>query len=466
MEVAGARVVVIGLGVSGSAAARLLARRGARVLGSDSAPDLMSRDEMAALEGLGIAIETGGHCPNLLDGADLVVLSPGVDPGAGPAAQALGRAMKVVSEVEVASWYFDGTVVGITGSNGKSTTTALAAEMLAAGGVRTVPGGNLGRAFSTIVDDEEDIEVVVLELSSFQLEQVDAFRAETGVMLNVTPDHLDRYPALESYEAAKARLWEGQRKEDWAIFSADDPGAARLAATAPGIKIPFTLGGRPGTYGGWIEERAGVKQAVASLPDEEKPSLLFRADDVPLPGPHNLSNALAAALVARRYGADVDAIGVGLRRFKGLEHRMELVGSVEGVSFYDDSKATNVDSARASLSSFLSDVVLIAGGKHKGTSYLPLREEVLRCCKAVVLTGEARPYLREELEGAVPIYEEESLEAAVDRAFYLARPRGVVLLAPACSSFDMFDNYKQRGRIFQGVVRDLLGDKSKENDRQ
>ena len=461
MEVVGLRVVVIGLGVSGRAAARLLARRGARVLGSDIAPQPMSPEERVGLEQLGVDIETGGHSHSLLDGADLVVLSPGVDPTGGPAGEALGQGLKVVSEVEVASWYFEGAVVAITGSNGKSTTTALAAEMLSAGGVRTVPGGNLGRAFSTIVDEEE-IEVVVLELSSFQLERVDTFRAETGVLLNVTPDHLDRYPALDAYVAAKARLWDGQRGEDWAVFGADDPGASRLVGRAPGVQIPFTLGGRPGPLGAWIEEQGGRRMAVAALPGEAEPLPLFFADEVPLPGPHNLSNAMAAALVARRYGVEAGAITGALQRFQGLTHRLELVGTLDGVSFYDDSKATNVDSAKASLISFEADVVLIAGGKHKGTSYQPLRRELSRCGRAAVLIGEARPRLREELEDTVPIHEAESMEDAVFQASQLARPEGVVLLAPACSSFDMFDDYKHRGRVFQEAVQQLI---KKESDK-
>lgn len=457
MELAGVRVVVIGLGVSGRAAALLLARRGARVTGSDSSPDPMSADEMVLLEQAGITVETGGHGPALLDGTDMVVLSPGVDPGSGPAAAARERGLKVVSEIEVASWYFEGEIVGITGTNGKSTVTAMAAEMLSTGGVRTVPGGNLGRAFSTIVDEDEGIEVVVLELSSFQLEQIDRIHVGTGVVLNITPDHLDRYSGFEAYEAAKTRLWEGQNDDDWAIYCADDQGAARSVEKTSGIKIPFTLGKRPGEWGGWIELRQGVEKAVVSIPGESEPVPLFTVDDLTLPGPHNLSNALAASMVARRFRVEAEAIGEALRRFRGLPHRMELVAQSEGVRFFDDSKATNVESAKAALSSFISDVVLIAGGRHKGSSYLPLKEELLRCGKAAVVIGESSSQMKEELEGSVPLYEEKSLNRAVKRAYQLARPEGVVLLAPACSSFDMFDNYVERGEIFQKSVLELVG---------
>ena len=458
MEIAGVRVAVIGLGVSGRAAARLLAHRGARVTGSDSSPDPMSADEMVMLQQSGITVETGGHSPALLDGIDMVVLSPGVDPESGPAAEAVERGLKVVGEIEVASWYFEGEIVGITGTNGKSTATSMAAEMLSAGGVRTVPGGNLGRAFSTIVDEKEEIEVVVLELSSFQLEQIDRFHVGTGVVLNITPDHLDRYSGYEAYEAAKTRLWEGQNDDDWAIYSADDQGAASTVEKTSGIKIPFTLGKRPGEWGGWIELQQGVEQAVVSIPGESEPLPLFTANDLTLPGPHNLSNALVASLVARRFGVGAEAIGEALRGFRGLPHRMELVAQSEGIRFYDDSKATNVESAKAALSSFVSDVVLIAGGRHKGSSYLPLRDELLRCGKAAVLIGESSGQMKEELKDSVPLYEEDSLDQAVQRACRLAKPEGVVLLAPACSSFDMFNNYVDRGEAFQKSVFLLISE--------
>jgi UDP-N-acetylmuramoylalanine--D-glutamate ligase len=416
----------------------------------------MGIDELALLEQTGISVETGGHSTTLLDGSDIVVLSPGVDPASGPAAAALERGLKVVSEIEVASWFFEGEIVGITGSNGKSTVTAMAAEMLSAGGVKTVPGGNLGRAFSSIVDEEEGIEVVVLELSSFQLEQIDTFRAGTGVVLNVTPDHLDRYPRFEAYEAAKARLWEGQKDDDWAIYGADDPGAVRSVQGAPGTRLPFTLGQRPGESGGWIEKGKGVEEGMASIPGDPGPLPLFTSGDLALPGPHNLSNALAASLVARRFQVGAEAIREAVKCFKGLPHRMELVAQSEGIRFFDDSKATNVESAKAALSSFSSNVVLIAGGKHKGSSYLPLKEELLRCGKAAVLIGESGRLMKEELKGSVPLYEEKSLESAVMKACRLAKPEGVVLLAPACSSFDMFDNYVERGEVFQKSVLALL----------
>jgi UDP-N-acetylmuramoylalanine--D-glutamate ligase len=450
------RVVVIGLGVSGRAASLMLARRGARVLGSDLAEEPMSEAEARVLEEAGVAVETGRHSPTLLDGVDLVLLSPGVDPSLGPAADALQRGLRVVSEIEAASWFYNGTIVGITGSNGKSTTTALAAEMMTSGGVRAVPGGNLGRPFATIVDDETEIEVVVLELSSFQLEQVEAFRAHTGVLLNVTPDHLDRYPDMDAYVAAKARLWENQQAGDWAIFGADDPRASRLASHASGIRIPITLGDRPEGYGAWIEDRSGNDVAVAALPGDKEEVDLFETSDVPLPGSHNLTNALAAASAARRMGVEPDAIRRALSRFQGLPHRLQHVGSVGGVAFYDDSKATNVESATAALEGFDEGVVLIAGGKHKGSSYEPLRDGLRECGQAAILIGEATRYMRAELEGPVPVHEAESLEQAVEMAYELARPSGIVLLAPACSSFDMFTSYRHRGEVFQTSVQRII----------
>jgi UDP-N-acetylmuramoylalanine--D-glutamate ligase len=453
--VSGARIVILGLGVSGRSAAGLLARRGARVLASDTASAPAPPEELAGLEALGVEIETGGHSRTLLDGADLVILSPGIDPATGPAAAALERGMKVVSEIEAASWYFDGPVIGITGTNGKSTTTELTAAMLRAGGISAAAGGNLGRAFSAIAVEEPDLEVIVLELSSFQLELVDEFRAETGIVLNVTPDHLDRYPSEAAYEAAKARLWLGQKPEDWAICNADDDGAIRLARSAPGVRLPFTLHDRPGETGAWIETYGGTPHAVAKLPGHDGIEPLFAVADSPLAGPHNLSNAMAAALAARRYGVRIDSITAAMKDFRALPHRLEPVGEIAGVRFFNDSKATNVASARAALSGFDSGVVLIAGGTYKGIPFLPLREELSRCGTAAVLIGESRSRLLEDLAGTVPLHEAETLEEAVAIAYRLADSGGVILLAPACSSFDMFTDYRERGDRFREAVARL-----------
>ncbi len=456
MDVAGQRTVVIGLGASGRAVARLLARRGARVFASDIAPDVLDPTGIGELTKAGVEVETGRHSRTLLDGVDLVVLSPGVDPAEGIAAEAIARGLPTVSEIEAAAWYCSAPIVGITGSNGKSTTTALTAAMLHAAGVRTVAGGNLGRAFAAIVDSEPDLDVVVLELSSFQLERIETFHAVTGVLLNLTPDHLDRHPTLAAYAAAKARLWERQTAADWMIYGADDPGGARLVTPAPGHLIPVTLGPDPGTAGAWVAERAGEQVAVARLPGSGVEEVLFALACVPLPGPHNLTNTLAAAVAARRHGASREAIERALGSFRGLPHRLELVGEIGEVRFYDDSKATNVDAARAALSGFASGVVLIAGGRYKGVAFTPLRAELARCGRAAVLIGESRPYLAAELAGVVPLHEAPSLEEAVTAAWKLARPDGTVLLAPACSSFDMFRNYEERGDRFTAAVHDLI----------
>lgn len=452
MEVDGRRAVVIGLGVSGRAAARLLAARGARVLASDSDRPEGADEELGALERTGVEVEMGGHRPRLTADADLVVLSPGVDPSQGPAAEALETGCRVVSEVEAASWFYEGHIVGITGSNGKSTVTALCAAMLQRAGVRAAAGGNLGRAFADLVLEEPGIEVMVLELSSFQLERVEHFRAHTGMLLNITPDHLDRYPDMAAYAAAKARLWDGQQSEDWALFGADDPGAARLSAGAPGFRIPVSLLSGPVRPGVRLERREGEEVAVAELPGMEE-QILFDVSAVPLAGRHNAANAMFAAAAAARQGARREHIEEMLGDFRALPHRLERVGERDGVVFYNDSKATNVDAARAALTSFDGGVVLIAGGRHKGSSYAPLAEELERCGEAAVLIGQAAAYLEEELEGILPLHRAGTLEEAVERAWELARPGDVVLLAPACSSFDMFDDYTHRGRVFTGAVR-------------
>jgi len=456
VDVTGRKTVVIGLGVSGRAVARHLARRGAQVRASELSPDVVPADEVGELESLGVMVETGGHARDLLEKADLVVLSPGVDPAGGVAAEAIAKGIPTVSEIEAASWDCTIPLIGITGSNGKSTTTALAAQMLQAGGIRAVAGGNLGRPLAEIIEAESDLDAIVLELSSFQLELIDTFRVETGVLLNVTPDHLDRHPTLAAYEAAKARLWENQRAGDWLVYSADDSGAVRLSATAPAELVPFTLGAEPAGNGAWFTDSGADRAAVARLPGSDTDQILFSAASCPLPGSHNLGNALAAAVTARRHGAAPAAIEQALASFRGLPHRLELVGEREGVRFYNDSKATNVDSARAALSGFERGVVLIAGGKYKGVPFTPLRSELARCSKAAVLIGESRPYLRTELDGTVPLCEADTLIEAISAAYELARPDGVVLLAPACSSFDMFSSYEERGDLFRSAVRELM----------
>ena len=425
MDVRGQRFLVVGLGKSGRAAARFLASRGARVVANDVRSEIDAPDELR-----GIELALGGHPVELFTGVDRIVVSPGVPPlDALVAAEQAG--VPIASEIELASWFLDSWVVAITGTNGKSTVTTLIGEMLQQSGRPTFVGGNLGTPLIDVVGTPAATQggAVVVELSSFQLERVDRFRANVAVLLNVTDDHLDRYATFADYAAAKGRIFAGQTQADHAVVPADDELCRSMA-------------------------RAGAAKVHP-----------FAADDLPVPpsemklrGAHNVLNACAAASAARLSGVDATGIANVLRAFPGLPHRMQHVRELDGVSFYDDSKATNVGAAVAALSGFdASRVVLIAGGVDKGGSYAPLVDALKQQGRALVTLGEAAPLIEAAVGGALRWERAESMRDAVARACRLAQPGDAVLLAPACSSFDMYGSYAERGDDFQACVRAIGG---------
>lgn len=447
MQLQGRRVVVVGAGRSGRAAAALCLARGARVTLSDS------RDAAAVRPTLGelatrCTLELGGHRAETLRAAELVVVSPGVPPLPElDAAEASG--VPVIGELELAYRFVRAPIVGITGSNGKSTTTKLVGEILRATGRPVFWGGNFGQPLSEVVDQPAagPEGLLVLELSSFQLERVEQFRAHIALLLNLSEDHLDRYPSYAAYQQAKARLFERQSAQDFALLSdePDQPEVRALAAATPARRLGFAIA--PGaTTAAWFAEGALCVQLPGG-PLERYPRLALR-----LPGRHNTLNALAALLTARLAGASVAACEQGLREFVGLPHRMELVGERAGVRFYDDSKATNVGAVVGSLGGFEQPVVLIAGGKDKGGDYAPLRAVVQEVCRHVVLIGAAADLIASALNGTVPLHRARTLEDAVARAAALARPGEAVVLSPACSSYDMFRDFEHRGRVFRDAV--------------
>jgi UDP-N-acetylmuramoylalanine--D-glutamate ligase len=444
-DVRGWRVTVAGAARSGLAATELLLTRGAQVTLSDTRPELA---QAAGLKARGVRIELGGHRTETFTGADLVVLSPGVPPELPPLDAARASGVPVVGEVEFASRFLLGRVIAITGTKGKSTTTVLTGRMLATAGFQVTVGGNLGSPLSAQVAESTPETLHVVEASSFQLEQIDTFHPWIAVMLNFSPDHLDRHPTVDAYAAAKARIYENQQSGDWAVVNADDPAVLRLAERTRaairrfGRRSPITDGIT--VEDGWVVGR-----------DSERVERLVPLTAVHLLGPHLVDDVLAAAAVGALAGVSPLAMTVAVDGFRGLEHAMELVAEISGVRFVNDSKATNVEAALRSIESFDHGLVPIIGGRFKGGDLRLLRQPLAARATAVVAIGEAAGLVEEALAGALPVRRARTLDEAVDTAFALARPAGVVLLAPACSSFDMFRDYADRGRRFKEEVARL-----------
>jgi UDP-N-acetylmuramoylalanine--D-glutamate ligase len=446
--VAGRRFAVLGLARSGVAAARLLLARGARVTVLDLKPREQLPPGLAELERLGARAVLGPHPVEVLRAVDCIVLSPGV-PDLPQVAEAEAAGVRVVAEVEVALWFLRAPVVAVTGTNGKSTVTTLIGEMVARAGRPTFAGANLGTPLADAVGSPADSPagLVVAELSSFQFERLSSLRPRVAVLLNVTDDHHDRHGTFEAYAALKGRVFDGQTEADDAVIPGGDAVCERLAARGRARLRRF---GGPGPDA--VVDGPDLVVRVPGTEEVRVPRAALR-----IRGAHNADNALAAALAARCVGAPGEAIGEALASFGGLPHRMQLVAEVGGVAFYDDSKATNVGAALRAIEGLDRRAVLIAGGREKGGSYAPLRAAVRERITRLVLLGEARAALRRELGDLVPCEEASSLEEAVAAAAAAARPGEAVLLAPACSSYDMFRDYVERGERFAAAVRRLEG---------
>lgn len=454
MQLSGAKVVVVGLGVSGVAAAQVLLRKGAQVIANDLRADLLKRPEIQALQASGATLMIGRHDAGLFQNVDLVVVSPGV-PALPELATAQNAGVPVVSEVELASWFIRAPIVAVTGTNGKSTVTTLVGQMCISLARPLFVGGNLGKAAIDVVDTPaaDEAGLVVLELSSFQLERLQRFRPHVAAILNVTPDHLDRYPNFDAYKQAKAHLFDRQLPEDVAIAPAAD---AECRAMAQASRAKVSLFGQPD----------GAVRIEAGMLVDDVTGLRVPIDEIGIKGAHNMSNAACSALISRHVGVDAAAIRTTLQRFRGLAHRMQFVREIGGVSYFDDSKATNVGAAVAALDGMdpmHEGLVVILGGKHKGASYAPVVERLKHRGRAVVLIGEATALLKAALQpSGLRIECAASMKDAVWTAQALARSGDAVLLAPACSSYDMFDSYVQRGEAFQEAVRALGELSSKE----
>jgi UDP-N-acetylmuramoylalanine--D-glutamate ligase len=443
-SVAGERVVVVGAARSGVAAAKLLARRGARVVLTDLKAEIDAAGELTAA---GVLLELGGHDVELLERADLIVLSPGV-PSRQPAIErARASGVPVIGELELASRWLQGRVIAVTGTKGKSTTTTLIGRMLEEGGARVAVGGNIGLALSAQVDASTPDTLHVVEVSSFQLEGTDTFHPWVAVLLNFSPDHLDRHASVEEYSEAKARIFANQVPSDWAVVNADDPHVLELARRGRARQLRF--GGPALEEGIAVTDRAVVRRAGSS----EEP--LVPLPSVKLLGQHLLADVAAAAGVATIVGTSPAAMQRAVEGFSGLEHALEPVAEVHGVRFVNDSKATNIEAARRAIESFHGELVVILGGKYKGGDFRDLRGPLATRALAVVAIGEAAPLVTAALEGAVAVRGAATMHDAVRAAYASASPSGTVLLAPACASFDMFRDYAERGRVFKEAVAAL-----------
>jgi UDP-N-acetylmuramoylalanine--D-glutamate ligase len=450
LELKGKKVLVVGLGKSGLAAALFLRRRGAHVTVSDVRSAEALAKEIPALIEEGIMVETGGHGLLTFRRQDLIVVSPGVPLDTPELAQVKHFGLPVIGELELAARFLKGHTLAVTGSNGKTTTTTLLGEILAAGGLPTLVGGNIGVPVVALIDDSADETWSVLEVSSFQLETTEQFHPNIAVILNITPDHLDRHGSFENYIRAKERIFAAQTAEDCLVLNADNTPCEEAASRAAARVYWFSIE-HPVRQGAWLEQGYVVYRSASDAATE----YVMPSRGIPLKGAHNVENVLAAVVAARLAGVPVDVIRRAIENFRAVEHRLEYVATLNGVEYYNDSKATNVDATAKAVASFSRGIHLILGGKDKGSPYTVLADLLRERVTAVYTIGAAAPKIEKDLRGVVSIHSCETLDKAVAAAASAARAGEVVVLAPACSSYDQFENYEQRGRVFKELVKAL-----------
>jgi UDP-N-acetylmuramoylalanine--D-glutamate ligase len=450
MDLNNKRVLVVGLGKSGVASALFLKAHGARVTVSDTKSGDELRNEIPVLLDHGITVETGGHGDRTFRGQDLIVVSPGVPVDAPPLVQARSMGENVIGEIELAAHFLSGPIVAITGSNGKTTTTTLTGEIITAGGIPALVGGNIGTPAISLAEQAKSETVIVLEISSFQLETIQSFRPKVAVVLNVTPDHLDRHRTFEVYAAAKERVFENQQPADFAVLNADDPTCVAMAARIRAQVFWFSRQKE-------VQQGAWVRDGNIVFRDKKEQREVMQISEIPLKGAHNLENVLAAVCAGVLMGCVPEKIRQAVRDFKAVEHRLEFVATIKGVDYYNDSKATNVDATIKALESFPANIHLILGGKDKGSDYSVLNDLLRQRVKRVYTIGAAAAKIESQIVfPKSEIVHAETLENAIRKANAVAQPGDVVLLAPACASFDQFKNYEQRGQVFKEIVRGLM----------
>lgn len=447
VELQGKRVLVIGLARTGVATAIFCSKRGAVVTCTDTRDESEMQEAVAKLKSSGVSLALGGHGDELLRGQELIVPSPGVPADAPLLNAARAKGISVWSEIELAWRFLKGKLIGITGSNGKTTTTSLIEHILRQSGFTAILAGNIGTPLIACVEQSREDTLTVVELSSFQLELVEAFRPDISMLLNLSPDHLDRHHTMEAYAAAKARIFENQSAGDAAILNADDEAASRLAPRRPRVF--------------WFSRKKQVERGTFVSGEEivfregRRDERILRVADIPLAGAHNLENVLAAVCACRLASVAPEAIAKGVRCFAGVEHRLEFVAEIGAVRYYNDSKATNVDATLKALDAFPGRILVILGGKDKGSDYTALRQPLRDRAILALLIGAAAEKIEKQISGSVAIERAGTLEHAVEIASQAAQPGDVVLLAPACASFDQFQNYEHRGRVFKDLVHQL-----------
>lgn len=448
MDLRGKKVLVVGLARTGVALTRFLLRAGARVTVTDVAPPGALEDMRAQIQGLPVTEELGVQIPRGFHDYDLILLSPGVPPDLDWLQEARRQGIRVWGELELAGHFLNRPVLAVSGTNGKTTTTTLLGEFLKASGLRVLVGGNIGTPLISLLDRQGEADILVVEVSSFQLDTAPHFHPNYAALLNITPDHLDRYANFEAYATSKAGLFRAMRPEEPKVLNFDDPLVRPLGGY--GGRVYYFSRTATLTQGAWLEEGAVRVRLYSGL------AAGFPVADIRLKGGHNLENIMAALLLALEAGASPGACREVLATFPGLPHRLEWVASIGGVDFYDDSKGTNVGAVARSLSFFDQPVVLLAGGRDKDSDFSLLNDLIRKRVKALVLLGETKEHLARLWGELVPTHLAEDMKEAVSRAAELARPGEVVLLSPGCASFDMFRDYAERGEAFQRAVREVL----------
>ena len=463
MELANKTVIVVGLGVTGIAVARFLKKRGAVVIATDQATEGTLGARAQKIQEMGIAMELGGHRSQTFAKADLIVMSPGVPHTIKPVMRAKENGIPVIGEIELASRFIEEPILAVTGTNGKTTTSEILGSMLMHSGFNVFVGGNIGNPLIGYVDREQKADFIVAEISSFQLDTIDTFRPKIGVLLNITVDHLDRYQNFDAYAASKIRIFKNQQPGDIAVLNGSDPVVRSLSEPLDSTKLyyPSLAGQEEGAVNNgtrirfrFRESKKGDdKRPLAHLASCNRQSL--NVSKVKLIGRHNLENAAAAALAALAAGASPETVQVALNRFQGAAHRLEHIDTIHGVDFFNDSKATNVDAVIRAVESFNKPVVLIMGGLDKGGNFKGLRKVLARHAKKLIVMGKAATLIQSALEDTVPTKSAVSMADAVKQAYRVVSPDNVVLLSPGCASFDMYDNYAQRGEDFRKVVENF-----------
>ncbi len=463
MELANKTIIVVGLGVTGLAVARFLKKRGAVVIVTDRAAEETIGPRAQKIHEMGITMELGRHRSQTFAKADLIVMSPGVPHTIKPVVRAKENGIPVIGEIELASRFIKEPILAVTGTNGKTTTSEILGSMLTHSGFNVFVGGNIGNPLIGYVDGEQKADFIVAEISSFQLDTIDTFRPKIGVLLNITVDHLDRYENFNAYAASKIRIFKNQQPEDIAVLNGSDPLVRSLSEPLNSTKLyyPSLADEEEGAVNNGTRIRFRFNESkkrhdkgpLAHLASRNRQFL--NVSNLKLIGRHNLENAAAAALAALAAGASPEAVQEALNRHHGAAHRLEHIDTIHGVYFFNDSKATNVDAVIRAVESFKKPVVLIMGGLDKGGNFKGLREVLARHAKKLIVMGKAAALIQSALEDAVPTISAVSMADAVKLAYRVVSPDNVVLLSPGCASFDMYDNYVQRGEDFRKTVKNF-----------